>query len=94
MSMPFSTKAQQLQFVNAIIGIHDIGCRCNNPAFHSYSILTKQLKNELQPEERKQIITCLGDPDTTATKDEDGFEDGELDRLFSEDAAGEDESTG
>lgn len=93
MSIPFNNKRQQLQFINCCIGIHDIVCTCSNPLFHSTKILLKQLAPELQKQERIQLQKCLGE-ETTTTKEEDpGFDIGDLENLFGEDAAEDDTAT-
>lgn len=94
MPLPFTTKKQQLQFINTVIGVHDIACDCLNPAYHSLKILTQQIGPELQKQEKEQLQKCLGTPDTTEDKDQDGFDVGDLEALFTADTEPEDADTG
>ncbi len=86
-----TTRQQKLQFVNCIVGCHDLMCKCNEPAFHSLRILLDQLKPELSPKNIEQLQKCLGDVPGTAGEGEDGgFGPGDLEKLFSVDEDEED----
>ncbi len=85
MSIPFTTKKDQLQFINCVINVHDLKCECSNPLFHSTKILLKQLAPEIKHQERKQLQLCLGGEDTTKDDDDIGISTGDLEQLFAED---------
>lgn len=72
--------------MNGFVTQHDFFCNCPEPAFHCISILAKQLKKELSPENKKQLIKCLGEDTPTedaGTGDDIGI--GDLEKLFAED---------
>lgn len=90
MSIPFSTKKDQLKFINCVIGIHDLKCECANPLFHSSHILLKQLAPEIKQQEKQQLKRCLGDEDTIKEDEDIGITPGDLEQLFAEDDAADD----
>lgn len=81
--MSLNKKEKKLQFVNAIVGIHDFNCNCKNPAFHSAKILLEQLAPELTPQDKINLQKCLGED----TAGEDGPIDdfGDLEDIFADD---------
>lgn len=93
MSLPFNNKKDQLQFINCVIGIHDLCCHCPNPLFHSTKLLLKQLAPELQAPEKQQLQQCLGDAATTKEDADTGIDFGDLEKLFGDDEEEEDTST-
>lgn len=90
MSIPFSSKKDQLQLCNLVAGIHDLNCNCYHPLFHAAKIILQQLKPELKKEEIHQLKQCLGE-DHTTKDEEDGFDTGDLDMLFAQDGDLEEE---
>lgn len=95
MSIPFNNKKDQLQFINCVINVHDLKCECQNPLFHATRILLKQLAPEITQQEKQQLQQCLGDPATTTTVEDTGFDTGDLEKLFGEDDGdGEEDLTG
>lgn len=90
-----STKKLQLQLINTWIQTHDLTCDCNNPGFHVLQIAAKQIGPELKPQDKQQIIKCLGETSTTdAAADTDpdiALED--LEALFAEDGDSEKDTT-
>lgn len=94
MSLPFNNKKDQLKFINACISIHDIGCDCYNPAFHTAKLILQQLAPELKQQEKDQLKQCLGDTTATTTADGDiDIDTGDLEQLFAQED-GEDAETG
>lgn len=83
-----STKENQLQLTNSFVTSHDLTCSCQKPAFHCFLLLAKQLGPELSPQEKTQILQCLGET-TTGTdvteREDHGLED--LEELFAEGAS-------
>lgn len=89
-----STKNKEKSLINSFVGSHDLVCYCNNPALHCLQILIKQLKPELKQEEINQLKQCLGDDHTTTETAEDtGYDIGDLEKMFGEDDAGEEDDT-
>ncbi len=82
-----NNRKQELKIINACIGCHDLTCECNEPAYHTLQIFIKQLKPELNKQQKDQLIKCLGDGGDQDILDKDISEDvGEdLERLFAED---------
>ncbi len=81
----YSTKQKELQIINGTVMLHDCHCTCNNPAFHSLYILTKQLSKELSPADKQQLIKCLGeDHGDTAHGDTEDIALEDLEKLFEE----------
>lgn len=84
MSIPFNDKKLQLQYINCIVGVHDLLCNCYSPAFHAASILLKQLAPELKKEEKQQLQQCLTEETGTVEEETTGFDIGDLEKLFGE----------
>lgn len=82
------------QLINTFVGNHDLVCLCKNPAYHSLYILAEQLGKELNPQDKQQIIKCLGETTTDAEGDI-GIDTADLEKLFGEedDLTGEDAET-
>lgn len=81
----FTGSALEGQWINTLHNTHDLFCGCNKPLQHLLTIYNKK-GNAPKPEEEIKNILCLitGDKDST-TLEEDGFEEGELEKLFEED---------
>ncbi len=94
----YNERKIQLQITNLTVHGHDLVCSCNEPAFHSLKIITKQLQGELTKKQKEEIKTCLGITPTTADagiKEENGDDDDfgeEIEKLFAQDQ--EDAATG
>lgn len=91
-----SQKHKNLQWINLIVGQHDMLCHCDDPLKHTiFAILEQEPSIKFTEEESKQLQKCL-----TSTDQGDGaggvddFGDGELERLFAEDTIGETADTG
>lgn len=78
------TKKQlNLQNVNTYVNVHDISCRCGEPLKHIINQILQQ-----EPTLKPWLATTVDHGDPATEKDIDGFEPGELERLFAgEDAA-------
>ncbi|AYJ72781.1 MAG: hypothetical protein [Anelloviridae sp.] len=87
----WSLKHKNLNFINAIVGVHDLYCMCEDSLKHTVTAIIKQEPSlRFNKEESKQIQQCL----TTGDHGEDivdDFGDGELERLFEKDF-GEDDA--
>lgn len=78
------TKKQlNLQNVNTYVNVHDITCCCGQPLKH---IITQIVEQE--PTIKPWLATIADTGNQDGEKDIDGFEAGELERLF----AGEDDA--
>lgn len=92
----YTDKQLKTQLTNTFIGNHDLVCSCNKPARHCLNlIIENQLSRELNPETIKQIRCLLSedggqqgtaaDPIPGDHDELDGFDAGDLEKLFSED---------
>lgn len=77
----YSKNGLENQMMNSIWNIHDLCCGCNNCFKHIFDIL-----------QRKNSLPCLpststedAGTQTDGDKEEDGLDEGDLDRLFEED---------
>ncbi len=88
-------KQAQINWVNSIVHIHDLQCACDDPLEHTISTIFKQEKNLRFNEQEKAFMQkCLTTTEeTTGDKDEDGFGDGDLERIFAQDIGEEEETT-
>lgn len=87
----YGDRHKQLQWINNMVGLHDMHCYCDKPLQH---IITGIIEHEpslhFDTEDSKKIQKCLS---TTAIEDVlDDFGEGELEKLFSEDV-GEPDAT-
>lgn len=83
----YSPKNLQLQWLNNIHQSHDLFCGCEDTILHLLCLINSK-GNAPKPEKDVRNIKCLLTGDTTKdTGEEDGiFEEGLLEKLFSEDA--------
>lgn len=79
----FSPKQLNLQHVNTYVNVHDLTCDCQQPLKH----IIKQIVQQ-EPSLKPWLATIADTGDPAGEKDIDGFEPGELERLF----AGEDDA--
>ncbi len=92
----YNERKIQLQLTNLAVHGHDLICDCQEPAFHSLKIITKQLQGELTKKQKEEITKCLGTTPTTGAagiKEENGDDDDfgeEIERLFAQDKEEED----
>lgn len=94
--VPTSLKHRNLQWINLNVAVHDQHCHCEEPLKHIiFGILEQEPTLKFTPEESKEIQKCLTTSDLgDAAGTEDGFGDGDLERLFADDVFGEDDNTG
>ncbi len=80
--------AQQKQLLNTIVGNHDLICNCEEPLKHIGLLIFEKAKpSNFTEEEKKLIKKCLGEEEATGDRDaDDGFTDGDLAALFTEEA--------
>lgn len=78
--------SQQKQLLNTIVGNHDLICGCDEPLKHLGLLIFEKAKPSNFTEQEKSIIkSCLGEENTTGGQDaDDGFTDGDLAALFTE----------
>lgn len=83
----YGSKGKEKQLTNLLYGAHDLCCSCDDPAAHITLLITPNSKpSSYSSEELKKIKECLGgDPAGDGVDVLDGFEDGELEKLFTED---------
>lgn len=93
----YTDKLLKTQLTNTFIGNHDLVCSCKQPAVHCFKlILQNQLNKDLKPETIRQIECLLSEdgglettaePHTSGDKEDilDGFDAGDLEKLFSDD---------
>lgn len=80
-------KQLMLQNVNCYVSIHDLNCNCTEPLKHIIKQITTQ-----EPTLKPWLATTFGDAGhQDGEKDIDHFGPGELERLFAQDDAEEDE---
>lgn len=84
-------RAKKLKWINFLVHAHDIHCDCPAPLEHTIcEIIQQEPELKFNNQEKDLLKKCLG---TTTEEDHGGdiddFGDGELERLFTEDA-GED----
>lgn len=86
-------KYQLNQWINCCVGIHDLICPCNEPTKHLITfLLTKGEKYKVTPEEKYKIQQCLTTSEEEETAGQDGediIQTGDLERIFADDADGE-----
>lgn len=90
MSLPFTTKKEQLQFTNCVVSVHDLACNCPNPLYHATHILLKQLAPDLHQEEKNQLKQCLGEDAGTSAAGDIDLDAGDLEKLFEQDITEDD----
>lgn len=61
----YNERKIQLQLTNLNVGIHDLICSCQQPAFHTSKILLKQLSGELTKQQKSELKRCLGTEEDT-----------------------------
>lgn len=85
----YNIKQLETHWVNNVFHSHDLWCHCEDTITHFMSIINKQ-NNAPKPLEDIKNIKCLitGIPTTKdpTTEEEEPFGDGELEKLFAEDA--------
>lgn len=85
----YSLRQQEQQWLNLFHTAHDQFCHCDDPTFH-FLIVINRGSQAPKPESDVKNIQCLltGIPatkeDTTPEDVVTGFDDGELEKLFSE----------
>lgn len=94
-----SQRQKELQWIGIINSTHDQICHCDDPTLHLLYCLNK-FSGFNKPELDINNIKCLLTGPTTKTteentseKEETGFIEGELERLFDEDNGEEKENT-
>ncbi len=76
----YSGRAQELQWLNTVIGSHDLMCGCQNPLKHLHFLLQKDNKQLCLPStEDRSDLTEHGGEDAV-----DNLLEGDLDKLFEE----------
>lgn len=81
----YTENGMKNQFLNCIVGLHDLTCCCESPLTHAVNIIfEKAAPTNFTEKEKLQIKKCLGEEDTKtmATTEDDGFGPGDLDQLF------------
>lgn len=90
----YNSKEKQLQFVNALVHIHDFSCGCDGPLEHIVTSIFKQEKNLKFTTEEKQLIQkCLSGTVEAGGSVLDEFGDDELAALFTQEDGGEKDTT-
>lgn len=82
-------KQQKSEWLNLLVHIHDLYCKCNKPLEHTVDLIVDKEKNlRLEHFTKLNLQKCLtGGEITTIQKDgdDDGFAAGDLENLFAED---------
>ncbi len=92
----YNVEGRNQQWLNNIVGMHDVWCGCNKPFVHLFhTLITKNGFNQLTPTEIQEIKQCLGPTSDkgTSTEEKDTEKDGpegdltfgDLEKLFEED---------
>lgn len=85
----YSVRQQELQWQNLFYTAHDQFCHCDDPVYHFLIVVNRGSKAP-KPESDVKNIQCLltgiteEKEDTTPEDVVTGFDDGELEKLFSE----------
>lgn len=84
---PFlNSKGLEKQYLNSIVGNHDLWCSCDDPIKHTVDTIFTHAKPEnFNQETKNKILKCLGEDPTTTDPGpaaDDGFGPGDLDLLF------------
>nr|UHS18296.1 MAG: hypothetical protein [Betatorquevirus sp.] len=91
-----STRQLENAWMNSTFQTHDLFCHCNDPWLHFMIVLNKN-SNAPKPEPEIENIKWLliGKPTIgdTATVEDHGFDDGDLERLFAEDGEEKENTT-
>lgn len=83
-----SRRQQELAWRNTVFQVHDFFCHCDDPDLH-FLIVMNKFNGAPKPEPEIKNIKCLLTGNTATTeatedKEETGFYDGELEKLFQE----------
>lgn len=88
-----SQKHQNLQFVNTLVGNHDLYCFCNEPLQHIICSIIEQEPNlKFNKEDSQKIQKCLTTGQDPAGDAVDALGEGDLDALFAQDTFGEEDT--
>ncbi|AAL11041.1 ORF2 [Torque teno mini virus 8] len=87
-----SHRQKNLKWLNFVTHAHDIFCDCDSPLQHTVAnILIQEPNIKFNTQEKDLLKKCLGETTTTeGAGDPEGFGDGDLERLFTEDFGEED----
>lgn len=86
MSSIYNSKQLNLQFVNLVVGAHDLICPCNKPLECSIKkILQQEPSIKIEDLIKKEKCPTTTDAGDAHAGDEDGFGEGDLDLLFAGD---------
>lgn len=82
-------KQQKTEWINMLVHIHDLYCKCNDPLEHTVDLIAEKEKNlRFQHFTKLNLQKCLtgGEENTTHQGgEEDAFDAGDLEKLFDED---------
>lgn len=82
-----SLSNKKYDWINLIVGIHNLQCGCDDPLKHT----VEEIHNQ-EPSLKPQIPKWLTTGNDPGAPDDDGFGDGDLEKLFEGDI-GEDDAT-
>lgn len=94
MSTKTPSRQQLNQMINVCCGAHDLVCDCDEPTKHIFlHIFSNQEPYKVTKFQKDNITKCLitEEEDGKDFAEETGIETGDLETLFAEDAAGEDD---
>lgn len=82
----YTKKQMKVQWMNALVHIHDFNCGCDSPLECTLLTITEQEKNLRFTEKQIQHLKkCLTGDTADTLKEEEGFGEGDLEELFSTD---------
>lgn len=93
--LTISKKHKDLNWMNALVTLHDLNCQCDEPLQHTIDlILEKEPTIIFKPETTEKLKKCLTTTAATTQDVVDDFGDGELEKLFDQDTFGEEDTDG
>lgn len=89
----YTSRHQQLQWINTMVSVHDLHCYCDKPLNHIIiGIIDQEPTIQFDKEDSKKIEKCLTTTDGEDVLDD--FGDGELEKLFADDIDTTDDTPG
>ncbi len=81
-----SIKHQKKEWINLLVHVHDLQCRCDKPLEHTADIIFEEPALRLEKSTIENIKKCQDTTAITPVADAlDGIDEGDLSALFAED---------
>lgn len=86
----YKGRGQDNQLLNTLINTHDLACGCKDPPSHlTHLLISKCDPKDFNKEEKQQIKQWCTTLEDGHGEEETGFDEGDLDALFTEDTTPE-----